>query len=214
MQKQDYLTRTTVYPAITVADSALQANCRLVVLVSNSEMDAPAVARRIVEIAQAYRCSILFLGLCSDKVQEASLRRQLIALSAMVRAEAISFESKTEIGKDWLNLVRANFQEGDIFICFRRQKAGMRGSMHHSLLEADFSTTVYLLDDTSPSERPETKWKSTVLAWTGSILIILAFFWLQIWISQSPSRLAGMVALILSLPIEAWLILAWNSLLG
>lgn len=212
MQKLDQLPARTIFPPVAVDDRAAQANRRLVVLASNSEMDASSVARRILEIADAFQCPILFLGLCSDKSQESSLRRQLVTLSAMVRDEAISFETRIEIGRDWLTLVKANWLEGDIFVCFARQKAGLSGSMHRSLLGADFASTVYVLDDGFPFEQTRAAWVSSALAWAGSIFIILAFIWLQVKINPSPDHLAGMLGLMVSIPVEIWLILLWNSL--
>jgi hypothetical protein len=212
MQKLDHLPVRTIFPPVAVDNRSAQTNRRLVVLVTNSEMDAPSVARRILEIADAFRCPILFLGLCSDKSQESSLRRQLVTLSAMVRDEAISFEIRIEIGRDWLNLVKANWVVGDIFVCFARQKAGLSGSMHRALLDSNFESTVYVLDDVFPFEKSRAAWVSSALAWAGSIFIILAFILLQVKINPSPDHLAGMLALMVSIPIEIWLILLWNSL--
>ncbi len=212
MQILDHLPVKTTPPPAAVNERAAQTNRRLVVLVSNSEMDASAIARRLLEIADAFRCPILFLGLCFDKSQESSLRRQLVTLSAMVRDEAISFETRIEIGKDWMNLVRSNSREGDVFVCFSRQTAGLRGSMHRSLLQSDFASTVYVLDEAIPTEQGRAPWLSSALAWTGSILIILAFLWLQIKSLPTPEGSGGALMFILSIPVETWLIMVWNSL--
>lgn len=212
MQKLDHLP-VRVFPPLEVHDeSATQTSRRLVALVSNSEMDAPLVARRILEIAEAFRCPILFLGLCSDQTQESSLRRQLVTLSAMIRDEALAFETRIEFGKDWMNLIRSNSQEGDVFVCFSRQMAGLRGSMYHALLHSGFASTVYVLDDATPAKPERAAWLSSALAWIGSILIILAFLWLQVNALPLPNHAAGMLALMVSLPVELWLILVWNSL--
>lgn len=207
MQKLDQFPVRTIFPPVQVADDAAPPNRRLVVLVSNSEMDAPAVARRILEIAGAFQCTILFLGLCANETQEPSLRRQLVTLSAMVRDETFPFETKVEVGKDWLKLVKANSNAGDIFICFSRQKG-----MAHSLLESNFASTVYVLDDLSPFEQGRATWVSSALAWAGSVAIILAFIWLQVKITPTPEHWASMLTLALSIPIEIGLIFAWNSL--
>lgn len=212
MQKLDHHPVRTIFPSVAVDESVAQANRRLVVLASNSEMDAPAVARRILEIADAFQCPILFLGLCSDKSQESSLRRQLVTLSAMVRDEAISFETRIEIGRDWLTLARSASQVGDVFVCFANQTAGTHGSMYRSLLQSDFASTVYVLDDISPVKQGRAAWVSSALAWTGSILIILAFLWVQIKAVPTPEHLGGTLMFILTIPVETWLIMLWNSL--
>ncbi|MBI5934286.1 MAG: hypothetical protein HY867_11310 [Chloroflexi bacterium] len=212
MQILDHLPVKTIPPPAAVDERAAQTNRRLVVLVSDSEMDAPAVARRILDIAEAFHSPILFLGLCSDKLQESSLRRQLVILSAMVRDEALAFETRIEIGKDWVNLVRSNSREGDVFVCFSRQTAGQRGSMYHSLLQSDFASTVYVLDDLIPTEQGRAPWLSSALAWTGSILIILGFLWLQVNALPLPNHAVSALTLMLSIPIEVWMILGWNSL--
>jgi len=53
-----------------------------------------------------------------------------------------------------------------------------------------------------------------VMAWTGSIGIILGFLWLQVKTDPSSSNWMGTFLLMLSIPVEIWLVWIWNSLFG
>ncbi|MEI2624307.1 MAG: hypothetical protein V9G23_10745 [Giesbergeria sp.] len=49
----------------------------------NLEVDTASVTRKIWELANALESQVLFLGLSKDAAHEPSLRRQLVALSAI-----------------------------------------------------------------------------------------------------------------------------------
>lgn len=219
MQKLDH-PPAKIFPAVRFVDASVHADSgsdtsrRLLVIVSDSDIDAPAAARRILEVARTFKSRILFLGLCTDDAQEPTLRRQLITLSAMIRDENIPFELKIESGRDLLNIVRSNWRERDVLVCFSGQRAGTRRKPLGQLLESNFRSTVYVLDAGPQPEHARSKWKSTFLAWAGSIGILLGFFWLQVNIDQNPRNWAGMVMLIGSIPVEGLLIWVWNSLFG
>src|SRR5215210_1701404 len=66
---------------------------RLIVLVPDMGSDYIPALRRIWELAHAQHAHILFLGLCKDAARKPSLRRQFVAMSAMIRDNEISSES-------------------------------------------------------------------------------------------------------------------------
>ena len=218
MQKLDHPPAGLAFPVAVSNKASAQpafghgSDRRLLVVVSDSEMDSPAAARKIIEVASAFRSGILFLGLCADEMQEPSLRRQLITLSAMIRDANVPFESKVESGKDWLQLIRSNWREGDVLVCFNGQGAGARRGSLAALLESNFPATVYVLNSVSQPQRNPSNRLRTFIAWAGSIGIILGFFWLQTQLASLPRDWAHSALMYLSLFIEVGFILLWNSL--
>ncbi len=200
----------TVFPA---SFSTLQPARRLIVLVPESEADTALAARKIWELANALECSIQFLGLSKDAEHEPRMRRQLVTLSAMVGYDNISVESKIEIGNDWLSMVRSNWHEGDVIVCFAGQNSGLARRPLNQVLESNLRATVYVLNDLHENNtRVYSSWISPVIAWTGSIGIILGFFWLQSGLVRPSAEWTHTVLLYLSLFIEAGAIWIWNSL--
>lgn len=220
MQKLDQLPARIAFPSVelvdasSLRDSGFVDGRRLLVIVSDSDFDASAAARRILEVASAFKSGVLFLGLCANKTEEPSLHRQLVTLSAMIRDEHIPFELKVESGRNWLSLVRATWEEGDVLVCFSGQRAGARHTMLAPLLQSNFHSAIYVLDSVTQQEYQKPHWLFALLAWGGSIAILLGFFWLQVSIGRNPHNWATMFLLIGSIPLEGWLIWAWNSFLG
>jgi hypothetical protein len=220
MQKLDHPPATTIFPAARLTDdslhqdSGLDTGRRLLVIVSDSEMDTPATARRILEVAQAFESRVLFLGLTTDRLQESSLRRQLITLSTMVRDANLPFELKIETGRDWLDLIKSHWHEGDVLVCLAGQRAGTRRTMLGPLLQTNFSSTVYVINEPVQPERTRADWISPAVGWVGSISIILGFFWLQVRMDQLTRDWLNSVLLIISILVEVWLVWIWNSLFG
>jgi hypothetical protein len=178
-------------------------------------MDAPAAARKILEVAGTSGRSVLFLGLCADRAQEASLRRQLIILSAMIRDAGFPFELKIESGRDWLPIVKSHWREGDALVCFAGQKAASRRTSLGLLLQTNIPATLYVLNVPSQAEKnARPKWLSSMLAWVGSIGIIVGSFLLQVRVDQTFSSWAAMPILFASLLAEGWLVWVWNNLIG
>ena len=220
MQKLNHSPADIAPPAVRFVDASIQLDSgfdpsrRLLVIVSDADFDTPAAARRILEVANAFKSRVLFLGLYADEKKESSLRRQLITLSAMIRDENVPFEIKIESGKDWLNHVKFNWREGDVLVCFSGQRAGTRRMPLGALLQSNFPSSVYVLDADTQPERPRSNWIPALLTWAGSIGILLVFFWLQISLDRNPRNLTDIVIQIGSIPLEGWLIWIWNSLLG
>jgi hypothetical protein len=185
---------------------------RLIVLVPESEADAVVAARKIRELAHALGGRVQCIGLCKDAIHEPSLRRQMVALSAMVRAENIPVESKIEFGRDWLEVVKSNWRQGDVIACFAGQRAGVSHKPLSQLLESNLKATVYVLSGLYQVERSRPGWIASAPGWIGSIGIIAGFFWAQVELTQLSQDWAHTALLYLSLFVEVGLIWAWNSL--
>jgi hypothetical protein len=202
--------------ALTVSPASfptLQPARRLIVLVPESEMDAAFMARKIWELANTLECGIQFLGLSKDSAHEPGVRRQMVTLSAMVGYENIPVETKIEIGSDWLGMVKSNWREGDVIVCFTGQSSGLARRPLSQMLESNLNATVYVLSENQPQVRYYPRsWMVNVMAWAGSIGIILGFFWLQAKLIQFPKEWVYTVLLYISLFAEAGSIYAWNNL--
>ena len=183
----------------------------LIVLVPDDE-DYTAATRRIWELANAHYASVQFLGLCKDVEDEPSLRRRLVTMSALVKDGNVSAEAKVEIGTNWVDFVKRNYQTGDMIVCFAEQRAGLFHRPLSQILESNLSAPVYILSGLYPQSTSRSNWLSQIIVWTGSFAILAGCFWLQIKISQLPKDPAQTLLLILSVGVEFWLIWVWNSL--
>ncbi|MBI5824378.1 MAG: hypothetical protein HZB18_10150 [Chloroflexi bacterium] len=205
-------------PALTMSSASfsnLQPARRLMVLVPASEVDSALTARKIWELANALESRVQLLGLSKDAAHEPGLRRQIVTLSAMVGGDTISIESKIEIGNDWLSVVKSEWREGDVIVCFAEQRTGLARRPLSQILESNLNATVYVLASLhQQEERPRSSWLFNAMAWAGSIGIILGFFWLQSKLIQFPKDWAYSALLYISLFAEAGSIWAWNSLFG
>ncbi len=199
----------TVFPA---SFSELQPVRRLIVLVPESEVDSALAARKIWELANALESRVQFLGLSKDAEHEPSVRRQVVALSAMVGDENIPVESKIEIGNDWLNAVKSEWHEGDVIVCYAEHRSGLTRRPLSQILESNLNATVYVLGGFHQEVHMRASWIFDTLAWAGSIAIILGFFWLQSKLGQFSTDWAYSTLLYISLFAEAGSIWAWNNL--
>ena len=185
---------------------------RLIVLLTQPEVNIPLAAKSVWELTKTFGCHVQFLGLCRDAAQEPSLRRQLIAISAMVQDGYLFTDVKVEHGKNWLELVRSTWQAGDALACIAEQHTGLMHKPLSQILEANLGTSVHILSGLDQSDRPPSNWLSGLAAWTGSIGLILGFFWLQEKITQMPNDWAHSSLMYLSLFLEVGLVWGWNSL--
>jgi hypothetical protein len=183
---------------------------RLVVLVS-PEMDCVGVTRRICKIAHETHSDILLLGLYKDHTQEFSLQRELITASALIRNTKIYVEIMLQLGTDWLDAVKQQYQEGDRIVCISDQSVGIRHKPLTQILETNFRAPIYLLSDAKPQQN-RTGVISQLFVWSGLIGIIILFFILQAQLVGLPDSLSKTVFSVLLLIPEILLIVFWNSL--
>lgn len=183
---------------------------RLIVLV-HADSDCTAVTRRIWKLANETVSDVQLLGLCRDSIQELALRRDLATMSALIQDAKVSVETKVRIGKNWLDAVKHNYQEGDMIVCLADQTIGIQRKPLSQILESNFKAPVYILSDLR-SSHSQSNVSSPVIAWSGFIGIIAGFFLLQVKILQLPEDGFQTLLLIILLIPEVWLIQLWNSL--
>jgi len=165
-------------------------------------------------LANALGSRVQFLGLCKDAVDEPSLRRQLVTLSALAQSGNVPAEVRTELGTDWVTAIKSDLKNSDTIVCFSEQYAGPSRMPLDQILESSLNVPVTILSGLTPQERSGPHWFKQTLAWTGSLAIILGFFLLQIRIQPGTHDWAQMTLLLISIIFEAALLLFWNSLFG
>jgi hypothetical protein len=211
MNKLDSSSPILIYSENTDSHLNHMPACRLIVLIPTAS-DYTSATRRIADLAKASGAHVLFLGLCRDVTQELSLRRELVTLSALLQAARVPAEAKVEIGMNWVNIVKRSYQAGDAILCFEEQQAGLLHRPLSQILESNLKAPVYILSDVSPRTLPQSDWLSQIMAWSGSVGIIISFFLLQIRINSYPQDWAQTTLMILSVIGEIWLIWVWNRL--
>jgi|SRR4026207_22376 hypothetical protein len=184
---------------------------RLIVLVPDADLDYAAATRRVWELANELGAHIQFIGLCKDVVQESSLRRQLVTMTAMVQDGNTSAKAKIEFGNNWVNVVKSNWQVGDMIVCFAERHAGLLYGPLSQILESNLNFPVYILSGLY-LQKSKSNWLSQVMVWSGFIGIIICFCMLQLKIVQLPEGGFQNILLILSIIPEFWLIWIWNKL--
>jgi hypothetical protein len=134
-----------------------------------------------------------------------------VTVSALIRDAKVYVEAKVEVGSNWLAIVKQNYQEGDMIVCISDQLVGIRRKPLSHILESNFKAPIYILSET-PSTQAQSKLGSRIIAWSGSIAILLGFFILQLKLIQLPDDWFQTILFILLLIPELGLILLWNSL--
>ncbi|HKY52653.1 MAG TPA: hypothetical protein VJM08_00035 [Anaerolineales bacterium] len=185
---------------------------RLIVLVPDNDLDYAAATRRVWELASDMGTDIQFIGLCKDERQESSLRRQLVIMTAMIQDGDVSAEAKVEFGNNWVNVVKSNWQAGDVIVCFAEQRAGLLQRPLSQILRANLDIPTYILSDLYPLSPSRSHGLSLIALWIGFIAIIGGSFLLQIQVIALTGDWAQTNLLILSVIAELWLIWVWNKL--
>ncbi len=183
---------------------------RLVVLVSNLDSDEVEVARQIWEMAAPPHLAVLFLALCTDIREEPGMRRRLATLAALTRDDRVPVETRLSFGRDWIREVRNILADGDVVVCPAEQQTGLR----HKPLNQALAVTgapIWTLDGLyragSAARRNPL---AEVLFWFVSIIIMLAFWWLQVKIVNLPKDWAHTTLLGASVLVEIILLYFWH----
>jgi hypothetical protein len=131
----------------------------------------------------------------------------------MVEDASIFVESKVEIGGSWVSAIRPYWQPGDVIVCFAEHPSGFAGKPLYQILQSSLNATVYVLSGIQMrKEYLRPNWLSNVMAWTGSIALILGFFWLQVTLTQFSQDWIHTALIYASIFIEAVSVWVWNNL--
>jgi hypothetical protein len=185
---------------------------RLLVLVSNGDVDNVNLTREIWRIAKPQKLEVVLLTLCANFEQEARLRRGLITMAAMIRDETICADFQVRYGANWLTLVMQEWRYGDILICSSEQYIGLRRRLLSQVLSSKLKTSVQIIFASRAPKPPALKIKLDAAFWFGSIGILSVFFWVEAAIAQSVQNWIQTFVLSLCILFEVVLLWIWNSL--
>jgi hypothetical protein len=221
MNKLDLHTSSLTHPVDTSSDASVFSHGwvrdrvdqkdRLMVLVPD-EIDTSAMTRQIWELAHATGKSVQLLSLCRDDLDEPGLRRRLAMMCALLQDGGVSAEAKVELGANWVEVIRRNHLDGDLIVCFAEQRVGLLHRPLSQILQSNLKVQVYVLSGLNAQDMPKPNWLSQIIAWTGSVGIIVVSFLLQIRITSLPQDWAQTMLMIFSVLGEIWLIWGWNNL--
>jgi hypothetical protein len=133
-------------------------------------------------------------------------------MTAMVQDSEVSAEAEVELGSNWVNIVRSNWQAGDMIVCFAEQRAGLLNRPLSQILQENLDIPTYILSDLYPLGPSRPRGLSLIALWIGFIALLGGSFLLQIRIIALPRDGAQTTLLILSVIAELWLIWVWNKL--
>jgi hypothetical protein len=133
----------STFPSIPL-DTSLEPIRRLLVLIP-ANTDYSAATRRIQDIARAGSKQVQLLGLCRNAAEEPGLRRELVRMASLLLNDRICAEEKVEIGTSWIELVKMNYEPGDVIVCLSDQRIGFLQRPLRQILESDLKATVYVL---------------------------------------------------------------------
>src|SRR6266511_2426274 len=203
----------SIHPSLASSTTSLsgpKSAHRLVVLVPDLEWEFIPAIHRIWELANSQHACVLLISLCKDSKQESSLRRALIILCAILQNGRIRVETKVEIGMNWVDVVKHNYQAGDMIVCFAEQRAGLLQKPLSQILASNLTVPIYVVSGVH-IPMPKSNWLTQVTAWLGSIGIIAGFGLLQVKIMQVSEGWFQTLLLILVVISEIWLIWVWDS---
>lgn len=186
---------------------------RLLVLAPADSDYGPAI-QRIWQLAAATGRRVHLLGLCKDRTQELSLRRQLIAMSALLSDGRVRTEMKIEPGTRWIDAIRRNYQTGDIIVCFAEQRDGILHKPLKQVLEEHVDAPIFILSELDQRRSARVTVFSLLLSWAGLLGIIAGAFFIQIRIMSLTRDWSQTALMLLSVFAELWLLWVWNHLLG
>jgi hypothetical protein len=148
--------------------------------------------------------------LCKDSRQESSLRRALIILCATLQDGSVPVETNVEIGTNWVDVLKRNYQSGDMIVCFAEQRAGLFQKPLSQILASNLTIPIYVISGVS-IPKPKSNWLTQVTAWLGAIGIMVGFGVLEVKIVQVSEGWFQTLLLILAVITEIWLIWVWDS---
>jgi hypothetical protein len=191
---------------IPPSTSPLRATRRIVVLVPDGSLDETALARRVWQLASSASLKVLFLTLSPDLACVAPFRRRLALLASAVQQDNMSARTSVVVGSNWLQAVEEVLQAGDLLVCLACHKVPYFGIGRRKLgdsLAVAFQAPVYMLGGLSIGDSPTFHQRvQTLGAWGLSIVILVAFAGLQIWLSQNINTRLAPILISLSIIAE------------
>lgn len=191
---------------------------RLVVFVPNGEMDDKALARRVWLLAGDSGLNVLYLALTPSDPWDANHRRRLTDLALMTSGNDVRAQAIVSKHQNWLSAFAEIQRPGDLAVCqeghWVAEHILWRRPLGELLVESA-ELPVYSMSGMKigPALHQQQRSKE-IQGWMASIVLIAAFFGLQVAIDKSSSGMASTFMLCLSIFVEFYLLWKINEWIG
>ena len=188
--------------------------CPHVVVLLPDDFDDSTLTHKIWEVADLSGAHVQLLSLCQDAAQEPGLRRNLVTMASLLHHGNVTADWDIHRGTDWVELVKKNSHPDDLIICFTEQRTGLLQRPLSQILQSTLKNPVYILSSLTPRILSPANRVHELLAWIGSLTILVAALRLQSQIVSIAKDSVQTILLILSVIAEMALVGGWNSLFG
>jgi hypothetical protein len=191
---------------------------RLVVLVPDGEIDESSLTRRIWQLAVSSNLNILYLGLASQETYVAYQRSRLASLASMTSGKEVRAQMSVSTEKSWLKALEKTWRPGDLLVCLESHKipsAVVWRTPLGELLARSASVPVYLIGGLKIGLAPrQRQWIKEMLVWSAALLLLTAFFGLQVLLDRSSAKPLSTILICLSVFVELYFLWKINEWIG
>jgi hypothetical protein len=183
---------------------------RLLVLVPPYEFDELALAIRVRTMAEQSDRSICWLALASDPEEDFRMSRCLKGLVVMVASLRIRSDYRLVYRSNWLDAIHEVWREGDQIVCLEGHMVTGLFFFQRSVAKQLAVTTPYPMDVIRGIDLQKPRFTGEfwheIAFWAISMIVLVAFFYIQISIVENTENLVFGLLIGLSLLVEFWLI--------
>jgi hypothetical protein len=195
--------------------SAISKSQRLVVMVPRGNISENALARRVWQLASTSGLGVIYLALSPDEEQVPYFRRRLADLAMMTSNYNLRAYTHMSSESNWVSVIKKIIQPGDVLVCMANHMVShhlvQREKLGEELVQMN-SVPVYMLGGMKIGPTPEWEFAfKEVAAWITSLLLIIAFFGMQIGIDRSINGGFSKFLIVLSILAEFALLLKIND---
>jgi hypothetical protein len=186
----------------------------LIVLVPPERFDTQALSvciQSMLETGQA----VLWLALASDPDSDQVMRRRLQGLAVAIPGLQFKSGYKLVYCASWLEAIQSVRMKGDRIVCLEGHMARTRWFIQQPIAQILAEKEKLPVDvihglDLQKPVFLRNLWRG-IFEWALAIAIIVAFFFIQVYISQNTPDILGKVFIILSILVEFGLIARFTS---
>lgn len=183
---------------------------RFVVLVPDADLDETRFAHYIWSLASPGYIDVLFLSIYRNAEAELRARRRLAILAAITRDDRINVETRIYPASKWEKAIRAVWQPGDLVMCHAEQTDAVGELRRTPPASTPKFPLVVLYGFSQPEDEPWRKHTRRWASWLASLVIVVAFAWLQIRIERVVSE-SGIRTLLLCASVILEFGMIWLS---
>jgi hypothetical protein len=190
----------------------------LVILLPDEDVDEARLSRYIWSLASPGKLSILLVTLVSEPGEEYTAMRRMTRIGGITQDIWIKVRAQVVFGHSWRKTLGHLLQPEDLLLCPAEKSVPIRMFKRQPLslaLSSALNRPVYLLKNFYTEDRaPWPNWARQILFWIGCLLIMGAFFALEVDINRLGTGLAGQVIFIGLVAAEIGCLYLLNVLTG